>query len=110
MSAFDDILEGDAALVADADAFPGVETFKYHRHGKGIKVVSGPVFRDPTTFDPVRMAPAKRLRVWVSREQIPSVDCPGDKVEIAETLGGKVETFTVKEIINQDAGGWELLL
>ena len=110
MSAFDDMLEADAAIEADTDQFPGVETFTYHRDGAGAKRVTGSVFRERTEFDPVRMAPAKRLVVRVSKSQIASVDSPGDCVEVASILGGTPQKFSVKEILSQDAGVWELLL
>lgn len=95
---------------SSADQMSGVESFTYHQHGGNVVQVYGSVLREQTTFDPIRMAPVRRLRVWVSKEQIPFVDCPGDSVEIAETLGGQVKRFAVQEILNQDAGGWELLL
>lgn len=110
MSAFDDILEDDAALFADADGFPGTETFTYHRHGKASVRMSGPVFRDPPEFDPSKMANVRHIRVFVAKAQIPSVDCPGDTIELAATLGGTAEKHTVKEILNQDAGGFKLLV
>lgn len=111
MGLMDDVdnIVWDLAL-ANADQFPGVESFTYHRRGSGALTVNGPVFRDPPEFDPGRMANVQRVRVFVSKAQVPSVDCPGDVVELAETLGGPVEKHAVKEILNQDAGGWELLL
>lgn len=95
---------------SSGDQFLGVETFTYHPRGGSPVTVTGSVFRDPTAFDPARMTNMRRLRVFISKTQIEQVDCPGDEVELAETLGRRAERYAVKEILSQDAGGWELLL
>lgn len=110
MSEFDQILEDDAALFADADGFPGVETFALIRAGKSSVSVTGPVFRDPPAIDPQDGIARRAVRVFVSSSFTSSIDCSADSIEIAYDRGGKVERHAIKDILQQDAGGWELLI
>lgn len=110
MSAFDDILADDAELLSDADAFPGVETFKLLRHGKAPVSVTGPVFRDPAELMARYNIAERGIVVFIASSLVDKIDSPGDAVEIAFDYGGTAERHGITQILKQDAGGWELLL
>lgn len=109
---FDDILEDDAELFVDPDAFPGVETVAYISHPNTSKSISANVFRDVPARDAMgRMVVEQHIFVWKdATDSITAVDCGGDRVTIGQDHNGTAKTYRVAQIIQQDAGGWLLKL
>lgn len=110
MSAFDDILADDEALFEDVDGMPGVEEFIYWERGKTPIKVSGQVFREPAELAAKYGIVVRGIVVRVSKTKVTRINSPGDGVEIPFDIGSKAERHTVKQIVKQDAGGFELLI
>ena len=110
MSAFDDILADDAALFIDADGFPGVESFTYWPKGGTPVTVSGPVTRDAIELQAKYGIAIRAIVVFVSVADVPRVNSPGDAITIAFDYGKTPERMPVKQILQQDAGGFTLLI
>ena len=110
MSAFDDILADDAALFTDADGFPGVESFTYWPKGGTPKTVSGLVTRDALELQGKYGIAIRAIVVFVSKQDVAKVNSPGDSIEIPFDLGDTAQRHTVKQILQQDAGGFTLLI
>jgi len=110
MSAFDDILADDEALFEDEDGFPGVEWFTYWPKGGSPVRVSGSVFRDALELQAKYGIAVRAIVVRVRKSRITRVNSPGDSIEIPFDLGDTAQRHTVKQILQQDAGGFTLLI
>lgn len=108
MSAFDDILASDAAIFTDPTLMPGVETITYTPSEGDEKTITAQVFRAVPVM--TEMGPSKVVRIIVNRADVPVVTKNVDRVGVSLRVGETANEFVVSEIINQDAGAFELQL
>lgn len=100
----------DKLAFCNADNMLGVESFTYWPKGGTPKTVSGPVTRDALELQAKYGIAIRAIVVFVSKQDVPHVNSPGDSIEIPFDLGDTAARHTVKQILQQDAGGFTLLI
>ena len=100
----------DKLAFCNPDNMLGVESFTYWPKGGTPKTVSGPVTRDALELQGKYGIAIRAIVVFVSVADVPSVNSPGDAVTIAFDYGKTAERMPVKQILQQDAGGFTLLI
>lgn len=113
MGILDDILAADAQAFADADLMVGSESVTYTPRGGTAVTFDANVSRDVPILADSGDGYVPSIQVFVRNHAtlgVTSVNTGGDTVTIAERRGGTARTHQVREVLEQDAGGWLLRL
>ena len=110
MSAFDDILAADESLFEDEDGFPGVESFTYWPKDGTPLAVTGTVIRDALELQAKYGIAIRAIVLRVAKSKVDKVNSPGDAITIAFDIGKTPDRMPVKQILQQDTGGFTLLI
>jgi hypothetical protein len=105
---WNDILAADASMFTDPLLMPGVESITYEPAEGEAVAITAQVFRDvPVDTD---LGVSFKIRIVVSRADVPTVNTSMDRVTLAKEIGKEPIEFAVSQIVNQDAGAFELQL
>lgn len=92
------------------DSNLSVESIEYWPHGKSPISINASVTRQPSELMQKWGIVTHKIVVWVSTDDVPTVNSPGDKVKIALDFGGKVDRHPVSQILESDFSGFTLLI